>query len=173
MAGVVAKASEPTLAAIKLAWWRDRLEGLDKGQVPAEPRLKAVAADLFPRGVTGSDLAALEEGWAALLHQDPDADVALARGSRLFALAARLVGAIASDITPRAGRLYAAGQLRRLGIQVGDGLVETEIRGIPRRLRPLTGLAALSRRDLRLSEPEATPARAFALLRHRWTGCIG
>ena len=40
---VVAKATEPALAAIKLAWWRERLEELDSGQAPAEPRLKAAA----------------------------------------------------------------------------------------------------------------------------------
>ena len=31
MADVVANATDPTLAAIKLAWWRDRLEG--RGEV--------------------------------------------------------------------------------------------------------------------------------------------
>ena len=172
MADVVAKASDPTLAAIKLAWWRERLERLDQDQVPAEPRLKAVAADLIPQGVTGSDLATIEEGWATLLHQDPDPDVALERGSRLFALAATLVGTVVSDSALLAGRLYAAGQLRRRGIEVADGLVETKFRGIPRYLRPLTGLAVLAQRDLTRREPEATPGRAFALLRHRWTGRI-
>jgi hypothetical protein len=45
----------------------------------------------------------------------------------------------------------------------------------PKRLRPLTGLAALAARDARRSppfEPEATPGRSWALIRHRLTGKI-
>ena len=36
MGDVVAKATEPALAAIKLAWWRERLGELDQGKVPAD-----------------------------------------------------------------------------------------------------------------------------------------
>ena len=59
MADVVAKATEPTLAAIKLAWWRERLEDLDDGKVPAEPRLREAAVVLIPLGICGGDLAQL------------------------------------------------------------------------------------------------------------------
>src|SRR5688572_13876953 len=72
MAGVVAKATEPALGAIKLAWWRERLEELDQGRIPAEPRLKSAAAELLPRGLTGAELAELEDGWATLLDDKPD-----------------------------------------------------------------------------------------------------
>jgi 15-cis-phytoene synthase len=47
MGDVVAKATEPTLGAIKLAWWRERLEQLDEAKVPAEPRLRAAADELL------------------------------------------------------------------------------------------------------------------------------
>ena len=51
MGDVVARATQPALGAVKLAWWRERLEELDQGMVPAEPRLRAVAEQLLPRGV--------------------------------------------------------------------------------------------------------------------------
>ncbi len=49
-ADVVMRLTQPALAAIKLAWWRERLEEMDKGSVPAEPRLAAVARELLPKG---------------------------------------------------------------------------------------------------------------------------
>lgn len=173
MADVVEKASEATLAAIKLAWWRDRLEELDTGKVPAEPRLKAAAHELLPRGISGAMLSALERGHAALLDPAPDAEAVIGRGASLFHLAGHLLGSNPPDIVDDAGRLYVAGQLRRRGKGL-DGLsLATRFGGIPRIFRPLTALAVLAERDLRGSEPEATPARAFALIRHRWTGRIG
>ena len=44
-ADVAATTSDPRLGAIRLAWWRERLEELDHGIVPAEPRLQAVARE--------------------------------------------------------------------------------------------------------------------------------
>src|SRR6476620_5547249 len=107
MADVVAQSTQPALGAIKLAWWRERLEELDQGKVPAEPRLQAATAELLPRGIGGAELAGLEEGWAALLAERPDSDQALERGARLFALAGRLLGAEAPELAA-AGRLFAA-----------------------------------------------------------------
>ena len=170
MGEVVARSSEPALGAIKLAWWRERLEELDQGKVPAEPRLQAAASELIPLGITGASLAGLEEGWAALLQQDPDPEAALRRGARLFAIGARLLEVDYPLTVEGAGTLYAAGQIQRLGMVPDGAFVVTELRAIPPRLRPLTGLAALAKRDLHRREPEATPVRAFALLRHRLTG---
>jgi phytoene synthase len=170
MADVVARSSEPTLAAIKLAWWRDRLEELDAGKVPAEPRLQAAAAELLPRGICGADLAKLEPGWAALLQQQVDFEALLSGGATLFMLAARLLAQEAPDLLEVHGRLHAAGSLTRRGLAPGTLRVPTESPRVPRRLRPLTGLAVLALRDLRRPEPEGTPGRAWALLRHRLTG---
>ena len=172
MADVVAKATEPTLAAIKLAWWREQLEELDQDKVPAEPRLRAAADELLSRGISGAELAGLEEGYAALLQPVPDPEVVLQRGAHLFGLAGRLLGGGSLMELATTGRLYVAGQLHRGGQAPVGAFVITEMRGIPARLRPLTGLAALARRDLQRREPEATPGRAFALLRHRLTGRI-
>ena len=60
MGDVVARSTEPALGAIKLAWWRERLEELDHGKVPAEPRLQAAAAELLPREIR----AAISNGFA-------------------------------------------------------------------------------------------------------------
>lgn len=170
MGDVVVRASQPALAAIKLAWWRERLEELDQGRVPAEPRLAAAAQELLPRGISGADLAELEPGWAALLQERPDRDAALARGQALFRLGTHLLKATPTDQLDLAGRLYAAGNLARSGRAIG---VEASQRlQFPRVLRPLTGLAVLATRNLTHPEPEGTPGRAWALLRHRLTGRI-
>ena len=173
MADVIAKATDPTLAAIKLAWWRERLAALDQGQVPAEPRLQAAASHLFSHPITGSLLSNLEKGWAELLQHNPDSERSVERGKELFRIAGSLLGDGLPSFLDPAGRLYAAGQLQRLGRAIPGTFLITDLRGIPPRYRPLTGLAVLARRDLDCVEPEATPGRAFALLRHRWTGRIG
>jgi phytoene synthase len=175
MADVVVRATQPALAAVKLAWWRERLEQLDQGKVPAEPRLQDAARELLPLGITGHSLAQLEEGWAALLQEAPDLELVRERGAVLFGLGARLLKADLDDQTVRsAGHLFAVadGRRRRLpavAIQVAA------ILKAPRKIRPLTALAALAARDLRRKgtpEAEATPGRAWTLLRHRLTGRI-
>ena len=93
MGAVVASASQPALAAIKLAWWRENLEKLDVAPPPAEPRLQAAAEELLLRGISGADLAELEEGWALLLERDNREAVmrgVKSRGVTLFGLLARL-----------------------------------------------------------------------------------
>jgi len=169
MADVVAKATDPTLAAIKLAWWRERLEGLDAGQVPAEPRLKAAASDLLPKGVSGTELAHLEGGWAALLQPDPDPSAVAERGVQLFALAASLLGI--PEVDGRLGAKFAIADVARRHLLKHPPPVAIPRMRLGRAVRPITGLAVLALRPL--SEPEATPGRAFALLRHRLTGRIG
>ena len=173
---VVAKATEPALAAIKLAWWRERLQELDEGMAPAEPRLQAAADELLPRHVTGGDLAQLEEGWAGLLHDPPDGAFPTEHGTRLFRLGARLLDVAFDDATIGvAGRLFAGVEAARRGLlDLVPGSAGSGGPRIARRARPLTALAALAARDLRRGgppfEPEATPGRAWTLLRHRWTG---
>ena len=176
LAGVVVRATEPGLAAIKLAWWRERLEELDVGVFPAEPRLRAVAAELLPRGVHGAELAGLTEAWAALLDEQPDLDRVAEGGARLFAIAANLLGASDPMIEP-AGRLYGHANAARRGLirmYPAAELQQLTAHRFPNRLRPLTGLAALVARDAKRSklEPEATPGRSWTLIRHRLTGKI-
>lgn len=171
MGDVVARASQPALAAVKLAWWRERLEELDQGKVPAEPRLQAAARELLPRGLSGAALSSLEEGWAALLEERPDTQRAFQRGATLFTLGGSLLGAEDASLEA-AGRLFAAGDLRRRSLEVPGASDARKLSSFPRRLRPLTALAALAKRDLTRREPEGTPARAWTLLRHRLTGFV-
>lgn len=174
MAAVVVRASEPALAAIKLAWWREQLEKLDSEAPPAEPRLQAAAAELLPRGISGHDLASLATGWAILLDERPEAALVEARGDFLFKLAATLLGASHGGLAA-AGRLYARMDVtRRRLADFRSAADEALLPRFPPKLRPLTALACLARRDLfrGTDEPEATPGRSWALIRHRLTGRI-
>jgi phytoene synthase len=176
LADVVTSSTQPALGAIRLAWWREALERLDHSPPPPEPRLQAAAADLLPRGVTGKELAGLEEGWAALLEEAPDMTMAGERGTRLFRIGARLLGVDFDDETLGvAGRLFAGVDVGRRGIvDIVAGNPGSGGRRIARRARALTALAVLAARDLRRGgppfEPEATPGRAAALIRHRLFG---
>lgn len=176
LADVVARSNEPMLGAIKLAWWRESLEKLDREPPPEEPRLQAAARALLPGGLSGADLASLEEPWALLLRIDQQAEFmrgAAMRGPRLFGLAARLLGVTMDDQLEELARCFAAADLGRRGISdLSDAKLGMSGARMPRSARPLTMLAALARRDMGSPqfEPEGTPARAWVLLRHRLTG---
>lgn len=179
MAEVVASSTQPALGAIRLAWWREALERLDQHPPPAEPRLQAAAEHLLPLGVTGATLAGLEAGHAALLQETVEAAQVVLAGERLFAIGGKLLGADDSML-PSAGRTYAIGAAARDGrsletIEDMLKMLDVKEHRFPTRLRPLTALTRLARRDylnFPAVEPEATPARAFALIRHRLTGRI-
>ena len=130
LAGVVQSSTQPALGLIRLAWWREALERLDLQPPPPEPRLKAVAAELLARGVSGAMVAKLEEGWAALLHEEPDMELVGQRGARLFALGAKLLGADDNRLDA-AGRLFAYGQLGRRRLASGHRPAE-ELRTLAR-----------------------------------------
>jgi phytoene synthase len=175
---VVVSSTQPALAAIRLAWWREALERLDSQPPPPEPRLRAVAAELLPRGITGAMLAELEDGWATLLDEEPDVERIGERGAKLFAIGARLLGA-EDERLEAAGRLFAKEQVARKGLAAMHDPMEEMHRlarhRFPRRLRPLTVLARLAARDFSQAptvEPEATPGRAGALLSHRLFGRV-
>lgn len=170
--------TQPALGAIRLAWWREALQRLDANPSPPEPRLHAVAVELLPRGLTGAMLAELEDGWAALLDEEPDVERVAVRGEKLFALAARMLGE-SDQLLVVAGRLYGYESAFRTGL-IGPHWPMEEMHQLyrhrfPRRLRPLTALARLAARDAKQrpnTEPEATPGRAAALLSHRLIGRV-
>ena len=178
MAEVAASSSQPALGAIRLAWWRGALERLDTSTPPPEPRLKAAASELLPRGVTGIELAGLEDGWITLFDEQPDIERVGARGTRLFAIAAGLLGT-GDSLLDAAGRLYAYGEAVRKGwapqFWPAEEMRMLSRHRFPSRLRPLTALARLAARDVNQAptiEPEATPGRALALLSHRLFGRV-
>lgn len=177
MADVVASSTQPALGAIRLAWWREALERLDRHPPPAEPKLRAVAAELIPRGVTGKTLAGLEDGYATLLEEEPDSERLGGGGEALFAIGSALLGGDDAKL-PLSGRLHAYARAARRGLAAfPDDVDVAELAGhrFPRALRPLTALARLAVRDVSQApwlEPEATPARAVALLSHRLFGTV-
>ena len=79
-----------------------------------EPRLQAVAEHLLPRGVSGAMLSGIEDGWATLLDEAPDMRRVAVRGSRLFAIAARLLGSDHDELAA-AGRLFGGVDASRRG----------------------------------------------------------
>ncbi len=167
LAEMIVSPTQPALAAIKLAWWREALERLDTAPAPAEPRLQAAAAELLPRGVSGGELASLEDGWLTMVEEEPDRQRVRLRGERLFGLAARLLGEDSGGLGGLWAEVDVARRLRR------PMPASKEPLSAPSRLRPLTALTALANRDVALApqrESEATPSRAWTLLRHRLTG---
>jgi phytoene synthase len=179
MSDIVARATQPMLGAAKLAWWRERLEELDQTSPPAEPRLKAASDRLLSRGISGAELASLEDGWATLLEEEIEPARIAGRGSLLFGLAGRLLGG-EDDRLADAGALYALVSVGRRGVPQllrEASAPATHLAGhrFARSLRPLTGLARLAIRDLRSGEPfepEGSPPRLAAMMRHRWSGVV-
>ena len=152
------------------------MEELDEGRVPAEPRLQSAVDELLPRGISGSELADLEGGWASWLVDPPEAAAFTERGPYLFRLGARLLNVEIDDaIVTAVGRLFVVVDVARRGVnEIAFGNAGIGSLIVPRQARPLTALGALAVRDLKRGgpqfEPEATPGRAWTLLRHRLTG---
>jgi 15-cis-phytoene synthase len=186
LATILATGRDPTVSRIRLAWWREALERLDRQPPPPEPPvLAAIAAALLPRGLDGAALMALEDGWTRLLTPGPltadDLDgYARERGGALFALSARILGG-AADGVERAGQLWALADLARHSrdpAEAARALAAAAALPAPERwppaLRPLAMLAMLARRDVarglgRLERPGAPP-RMLRLLGYRLFG---
>lgn len=182
-ADVIATSSDPRLGAIRLAWWRERLEALDEGATAlAEPKLQAVANELVPRGISGAELSRLEDAWLPLLEPFPwgdgQAEGFIERGRILFGVGARLLGE-PSGAAEQAGALWSLvdGAQHCTDAQSRDALrqrativLATTQSPLPRRLRVLTVLAALAAADL-VREGSGL-ARVTAAIRHRLWGSI-
>ncbi|KPF80315.1 hypothetical protein IP88_00605 [alpha proteobacterium AAP81b] len=150
---VVATTSEAMIGEIRLAWWREALQGLDAGRVPAQPLLQLATSTLLPAGVRGAELADLEDRWLGLIGSDTLPQAHIDGGGALFALAARLTGGDA-DTARQLGRHWA-----------GD---PGPLPSVAAPLRPLLGLALLARRDP--AEPRGSLGRQWRLLRAVATG---
>lgn len=182
--------SDPRLAAIRLAWWRERLEELDQGATaPAEPRLQAVAAELSPRGVTGQELSQLEDAWLPLLQPlpwaEPQTEGLELRGRILFDVGARLLGGDPEDAVA-AGALWSLVDAARhvsdvymrmflLG-EARKAIAELPRNRPPKFLRRLTGLAAIAAHDVMRNRPLELPqgdaGRAAVAFLHYMRGTL-
>ena len=185
LGNVLAGGREPMISQIKLAWWREALARLDREKPPAEPGLQAAAA-LLGSGLSGEDLAAMEDGWAALLAPDllgaeELSRYAAARGGLLFRYTALLLGGSPSEAVERAGEAWALVDLARHSAGQADAdAAIAAARSLgdrmrwPSRLRPLGMLAMLAARDAEEGRPrweeQGAPRRMARMLRHRLTG---
>lgn len=183
LGSVLATGTEPMLTRIRLAWWREALERLDRDPPPAEPLLEALAAHVLPAGVTGAELAEMEDGWdaivspGALTREDVDR-YAEARGARLFRLSARLLG---DNVFPvdHAGVCWALADLARHSADGGERQAVIAVarerrddRRWPPSLRPLGMLAALASGDVNkpVFGTPGSPYRMIRMLFHRMSG---
>jgi phytoene synthase len=181
-ADIVASTTQPALGAIRMAWWRERLQELDAGvAAPDEPRLRAIQRQLLARDISGEELSRLEDGWLPLLEPFPWAEAAVeglrTRGRVLFAIGARLLGGEPEE-AKAAGALWSLVDAVRHcsdadSRQVLCGAARVSLQEVPTRfpskLRPLTILAALAAYDLR---PGGRLGRIGAALAHRLRGSI-
>ncbi|HEY0131837.1 MAG TPA: squalene/phytoene synthase family protein [Allosphingosinicella sp.] len=189
LGAALAGGREPLISQIKLAWWREALERLDREPAPAEPVLRELAEHVLPASVGGAELAAMEEGWTILaspeaLTRDQLATYARTRGGGLFRSTARLLGESQTTLEAAlegAGEAWALVDLARHCATSEDAdiaLAAARECGLPRhwpsRLRPLGMLAVLAARDLDPARPpweaRGAPARMWRMLRHRISG---
>jgi phytoene synthase len=185
LGAALAGGREPMISRIKLAWWREALERLDKQPAPAEPVLRELAEHVLPAGIGGAELAEMEEGWAILagseaLSTDDLATYARARGGGLFRHSSRILGGCETAVE-EAGAAWALVDLaRRCGtsddadIALAAARQRTLPRHWPSSLRPLGMLAILAARDLDPARPpweaRGAPARMWRMFRHRISG---
>jgi phytoene synthase len=185
LGAALAGGREPMISRIKLAWWREALEKLDREPAPAEPVLRELADHVLPAAIAGAELAAMEEGWAALASPEaltPDEldSYARARGAGLFRHTARLLGGATAGLDD-AGKAWALVDLARHCATTADSDIAlaaarecTLPPRWPARLRPLGMLAVLAARDLDPARPpwesRGAPARMWRMLRHRISG---
>lgn len=176
------------VSQLRLTWWYDALCRLDHAPPPLQPVLRAIAGDVLSKGVTGASLAAMIDGWEALLDPDPIDDLALiayadARGGRLFGVAGTVLGS-GDDPVVLAGQGWALVDLAR---HCGDpALAASALRvarplldeAVARRWRPATRavgmLAHLAAIDARVAAPPlpvpGSPLRQWRMIRHGITG---
>ena len=166
-----------------MAWWRERLEELVDGATsPAELRLQAVASDLLPLGISGSELSQLEDAWLPLLEPFPwagvQAEALRLRGRLLFGIGVRLLGAEPAaaeaagafwSLVDGAQHCSDAASRETLRHEAEAALKEVPPR-VPSALRPLTVLAALAAADL--IRDGSGLARLAAAVRHRLMGSL-
>jgi 15-cis-phytoene synthase len=179
----VATSTDRHLAAIRLAWWRERLEELDHDSLaPAEPRLQAVGHELLPHGVSARELSQLEDAWLPLLDPFPWGEAAAEglklRGRILFGIGGRLLGC-ASEEGEAAGALWSLVDgahhcsdppSREMLLSTARADLAQLRNRLPRPLRPLTVVAALAAADL--IRESGGLGRLSTAVRHRLLGTL-
>lgn len=177
LAEVARTTTEPMLGQIRLAWWREQLQALDKGTPSPQPVLADVAGHLLPAGISGASLEPLEDANLALL--DGDIDAYAGARSLLFEVALRLLmkqpDAGLVEWARSTGKGWAIVDAMR-GRQTVDAVLLASAdrllarRSVPAPARMLFGLATLAQADLTALKaggkpaPRGSPGRQVRLL---------
>lgn len=179
LAAILRSTRDPMVGQLRLTWWHDALSALDTRAAPAEPVLRAIAGDVIP-AVSGARLAAMVEGWEALLDREPlDADrlrvFAAGRGGGLFTAAAAVLEADPRDPVDTAGQGWA---LCDLADHLSDPIAAAQATSLAAPLVATAGAARWSRAGrpigammhLAAMPPDRVAARVARALWHRLTG---
>ena len=178
LSAVARLTQEPVFAQMRLAWWRDEL-ARPAAESARDPLLTSLRHEFGP---DASGLVALVDGWEARLVGDRDAaarvtDFANGRGAAFALMAHRLGWSAVSGDACRAGELWAlasmaSGELRDASLAAPLAAGKPKAPRLPRRLRPMALLAALSARALRRGGAELLGDRLspLAALRIALTG---
>lgn len=164
LADAVRQASEPIIAQLKLAWWRDRF-----AQAPADwPKGEPLLARLARWDADVSKLGALVDGWEALLAEGPlteDAITGFTEGrADAWAVAADALGHAGSPNPERAALQWAYADLaqhcsdpadaeRVIALAHRQSLPDRAQPRLPRHLHPFAVLGVLGRRSLARGRP--------------------
>ena len=168
----VTTASEPITAQLRLAWWRDRLGESAEQWPTGEPLLEALGSW---RGQHDA-LLGIVDGWEMMTAEIPrsrEAFEELAAGKARAIASLQKMGAAREDgvvlqemamdwaLCDLAGKLHDNDERRTLDEMIAARCFES-VR-VPRSLRPLAVLHALSRQSRRSALPlQRLPARAMA-----------
>ncbi|SFR79039.1 squalene/phytoene synthase family protein [Sphingomonas jatrophae] len=170
MRQIVIGAREPMLAAIKLVWWRERIEALP--EAPAGEPLLAALAEAVRAGMPAEAVAGIVAGWEDVLAEDVTAGHA-ARGAALFRAAAARLGGPMPDGLEAGGAAWALVDAARHGAEtLSAAQGQSRAPRWPGRLRALGMLARLAEQDAAGGRPapQATPGRSARMIWHRLTG---
>lgn len=151
LAGFVSQASEPILAQMRLAWWRDQLRLPVPDRASGDPLLAAIGRDF-----TGQDAAliSLVEGWERLVADAPLTDGAIDEFAKGRAAA---ICSIADEDAINPARVWALADLaahtsdpnEKERVLVSAAGYPARPDKLSREMRPLAVLTALSLRSIK------------------------
>lgn len=184
LAALLRTTTEPTIAQIRLAWWREEIARLVPGAPPAMPVLAGLSEHVLPRGIDPVRLVLIVEGWEVLieaqaLHRNALMNFAASRGGTLFAIGSDLLSV---PVDPAAGEGWALSDLARHLANEDEAAIARQLaqerlsvkRRWPRAARSLGAVAAIATMDLalppRAAPPIGSPRRVARLAWMRLTG---
>lgn len=180
LGNVLRTTRETLVGQMRLAWWREALQGLDASGAPAEPVLQSLTETVVPLGITGRALGEMVDAWEPLLGDIGTGSIddhARLRGRALFAIAGVALGAAAGDPVGDAGEGWALADLaanlsnpalaRPARERAATMLAHARGARWSRNGRALGALALIAERRLNGPIP---PTFVFRLARFRLTG---